>query len=394
MKNFLIIFGFLLIFTPLYAQETEEEYEVIRKDLDRINKEIEILEKKIEDEQRREKQKDRSINDLGIDIYRRQVKINRLKRAERKTQQSINYIKKEISKYEEEIKYMRELLRKRIIHLYKYGKTNEIEAILLSDSFTKVLIRLKYIMFLMDRDKNNIQKIREDIKELNNKNEILLRDLESRRELIAKRERENKLLAIKQEGLRKEKEKIKNNKELYSTELKKKEASQRRLLNMFSNLGKAGPEVPILPPSKGAAFATLKGRLIWPVRGKIISHYGVSYNKELRTRKNNLGIDIQSPFGSDVYCVGYGMVREPLWLPGYGPILIIEHDDGYITSYAHLAEILVELNEIVTAGHVIGKVGDVESFEGPKLNFQLWRGGTNLNPEMWLDKRRVAAAVD
>ncbi|MFC1563035.1 murein hydrolase activator EnvC family protein, partial [candidate division KSB1 bacterium] len=193
----------------------------------------------------------------------------------------------------------------------------------------------------------------------------------------------------KRKNLQRRKEGIKNNRELHLAELSKKEASQRRLLNIFTNLGKSRPEAPILPPTKGASFAALKGMLIWPARGTIISHYGVAYNKALRTRKNNLGIDIKASFGSDVYSVAYGIVRMPQWLPGYGPILIIEHDDGYITSYAHLSEILVEIGQIISAGQVIAKVGEAESFEGPKLNFQLWQGGTNLNPEMWLSKGRI-----
>ena len=398
MKNLIIIIETLLIFySSSFAQVESEDIEIIRKDLSKITKDIEILEKKIETEQRKEKQTERSINNLGKEIYLRQIKINKLYKAERQRQKSINIIKNEISEFKKEIKYLRNLLKKRIVHLYKYGRSNEIEAILeavfKSSSFTDVMIRLKYFILFVDRDKKNIQKIKENIEELNNKNNILLKELDNQKIIISKVRKEKNLLTGKRKNLKKRKENIKNSKKTYLVELRKKEDSQRRLLNLFTNLGKIQPEVPMLPLTKGADFASLKRKMMWPVRGTILSHYGRDYNKELKTWKNNYGIDIKAPIGNNVYCVGYGRVFDVMWLPGYGTILIIEHDNGYVTSYAHLLEIVVDLKQIVAEGQVIAKVGEDGSFEGPKLNFQLWRRGTSLNPELWLSKGRISALI-
>jgi len=388
-----IIIVFFLLFSFLYAQNKKEDIETVRRDLDKVTEEIRDLEKKIGEEQKREKLTERSINNLSKEIYLRQTMINRFSKAEKQVEKSINYTKNEISERENEIEYLRDLLKKRVVHLYKYGRTNEVEAILLSDSFSKTLVRLKYIMFLANKDKENIQKIKENIQELNIKNDELLEDLSYQRELTNKKRIEYNQLARRQRDLKKKKEEIKNNREAYLAELKKKESSQRKLLESFAELGRGKREVPLVIPPKGISFSSLMGKMIWPVKGTILSHYGMNYNPELKTRKNNLGIDIKAPYGADVYCVGYGRIREPLWLPGYGTILIIEHDKGYITAYAHISEIIVELDEEVLIGQVIAKVGDVESFEGPKLNFQIWYGGKNLNPERWLSKRIVSAVV-
>ncbi len=398
MKKLLIIIETLLIFSSSsLAQVESENIEVIRKDLDKITKDIEIIEKKIENEQRKEKQTERSINDIGKEIYLRQIKINKLNKAERQTQRSIDIIKNEISGFNKEIKYLRSLLKKRIVHLYKYGRSNEIEAILeavfKSDSFANVMIRLKYFILFVDRDKKYIQKIKKNIEGLNDKNNLLLKDLDSQKTIINTVRKEKNILTGRRNNLRKRKEKIKTDTKSYLAELKKKEDSQRRLLDLFTNLGKTKPEIPMPPLTKGADFAALKGRMMWPVRGTILSHYGKDYNKELKTWKNNYGIDIKAPLGRDVTSVGYGRVFDVMWLPGYGTILIIEHNNGYVTSYAHLLEIVVDLRQIVAAGQIIAKVGEDGSFEGPKLNFQLWRNGTNLNPELWLSKRRISALV-
>ena len=136
----------ILIFSSSsLAQVETENIEVIRKDLDKITKDIEILEKIIEDEQKKEKQTERSINNLGKEIYLRQIKINKLNKAEKQIQRSIDITKNEISEFNKEIKYLRNLLKKRIVHLYKYGRSNEVEAILeavfKSESFANVMIR-------------------------------------------------------------------------------------------------------------------------------------------------------------------------------------------------------------------------------------------------------------
>lgn len=193
--------------------------------------------------------------------------------------------------------------------------------------------------------------------------------------------------------LKQEKDKIKSNREAYIAELKKKEASQKKLLELFTALSKSKPKIPFVIPSTSISFASLKGNMEWPAKGTISSRFGMNYNSELKTWKNNLGIDISAERGSEVYCVSYGRVYDSLWLPGFGPILIIEHDNGYITSYAHLMEILVELGDIVYQGQVIARVGDVGSFEGPKLNFQIWKDGKNLSPEVWLKRRTISAVV-
>ncbi len=388
-----IILVFFLLFSFLYAQDKKEDIETVRRDLDKITKEILDLEKKIGEEEKREKLTERSINNLGKEIYLRQTMISRLSKAEKQVEKSINYTKNEISERENEIEYLRNLLKKRVVHLYKYGRTNEVEAILLSDSFSKAMIRFRYIMFLANKDKENIQKIKENIQELNIKYDELSEDLSYQRELSNKNRIENNQFVRKQRDLKKKKEEIKNNREAYLAELKKMESSQKKLLELFAELGKGKREVPEVIPPKGISFSSLMGKMIWPVKGTILSHYGMNYNPELKTRKNNLGIDIRAPYGADVYCVGYGRVRDPLWLPGFGTILIIEHDKGYITAYAHISEIIVELGEEVFERQVIAKVGDVESFEGPKLNFQIWNGGKNLNPERWLSKRIVSAVV-
>jgi len=393
MRKFIFLIGFFFTSSLIFAQSQNKDVKTVRKDIDKITNEIQILEKKIQEEEKREKLTERSINNIGQEIYLRQVMIGRLTKAENQLEKSTSYTKNEIENREKEVQFLRNVFKKRIIHLYKFGRINEIEALFLSNSFSQALVRLKYFMIFANIDKNNIRKIRENVNELKVKNDGLLEELETQKEIINKKGNEKGILARRYDVLKKEKDKIKSNREAYIAELKKKEASQKKLLELFTALSKSKPKIPFVIPSTSISFASLKGNMEWPAKGIISSRFGMNYNSELKTWKNNLGIDISAERGSEVYCVSYGRVYDSLWLPGFGPILIIEHDNGYITSYAHLMEILVELGDIVYQGQVIARVGDVGSFEGPKLNFQIWKDGKNLSPEVWLKRKTISAVI-
>lgn len=113
------------------------------------------------------------------------------------------------------------------------------------------------------------------------------------------------------------------------------------------------------------------------------------------------GIDISNPVGAEVIAVADGIVEEAGWghrnseetITTYGLVISIRHDVGYqgkklYTLYAHLSEILVEPGQRVTAGQVIGLVGQTGETTGPHLHFEVrlernaWR--SVRNPDLWL----------
>ncbi|MGE5683137.1 MAG: murein hydrolase activator EnvC family protein, partial [Bacillota bacterium] len=88
---------------------------------------------------------------------------------------------------------------------------------------------------------------------------------------------------------------------------------------------------------------------------------------------------------SGVKAVLDGIVSTVNWVPGYGSVLIVTHKNNVRTVYGHLGEIFVNEGSRVTAGSVIGKVG--ESLDGNILHFEVWNERSNQNPEAWLSKK-------
>ena len=83
------------------------------------------------------------------------------------------------------------------------------------------------------------------------------------------------------------------------------------------------------PPKKKVKIVQQKGRFSWPIKGRVVSYYGV------RKGKKYDGINIHAPLGSPVKAADSGKIVFSNKLSGYGNIVIIQHKDKYTTVYAH-----------------------------------------------------------
>jgi septal ring factor EnvC (AmiA/AmiB activator) len=100
----------------------------------------------------------------------------------------------------------------------------------------------------------------------------------------------------------------------------------------------------------------MKGRLLLPVRGTLEKKYGPYVDQKLNVSLYHKGIDIRAPEGAAVSSVFDGKVVYADWFSGYGKVVILDHDGGYFTLYAHLREATVSINQEVTIGDEIGTV--------------------------------------
>ena len=126
-----------------------------------------------------------------------------------------------------------------------------------------------------------------------------------------------------------------------------------------------------MPPAASA--------LSWPVRGPILSGFGA-----VRGRRHHEGIDIKAPRGTLIRAAAAGRVIESRRMRGYGNVVSIQHDDGVITVYAHMAEVWVRAGTWVTRGQPIATVGATGNATTPHLHFEVRRDGRARNPFAWM----------
>lgn len=133
-------------------------------------------------------------------------------------------------------------------------------------------------------------------------------------------------------------------------------------------------------PQRGA-FS--RNSLPWPTSSRAVAQgYGMYRNPQTGTTLENPGIDIRSSRGSGVNAVAQGRVSTVTWLPGYGSLVIVDHQNGFRTVYANLASVRVASGSAVQAGSGIGTCGT--SMDGEVVHFEVWNGSARLNPLSYL----------
>jgi murein DD-endopeptidase MepM/ murein hydrolase activator NlpD len=119
----------------------------------------------------------------------------------------------------------------------------------------------------------------------------------------------------------------------------------------------------------------------WPVKGKIISAYGPK-----SAGGRNEGINIAVPEGTSVRAAESGVVAYAgSELKGYGNLVLIRHEGGWVTAYAHAKELFVKRGDTVKRGDVIAKAGDTGSVSSPQLHFEIRKGATAMDPMRFLN---------
>jgi murein DD-endopeptidase MepM/ murein hydrolase activator NlpD len=123
------------------------------------------------------------------------------------------------------------------------------------------------------------------------------------------------------------------------------------------------------------------GKFIWPVPPNHgISEWGWWDGGYAR----HSGIDFGAPYGTPIFAGAGGTVSYSGWLTGYGNTIIIDHDNGYRTLYAHASVLNARVGDVVLQGETVAFVGATGRADGNHLHFEVRVGGQILNPKGYL----------
>ena len=283
-------------------------------------------------------------------------------------------------------------LRQRLRAIYKYGPARDLEVLLSRQSFAQLLARWDFLLMVAEQDRQ----LMEDVRQRKQVVEALESKLQGHLSQIERTTRqttgENDRLARLRVQRQTQVQTIQTQRQAYEAAAAELEHSARALQRLLVQLEQNRKAEANRNRAEGRAaqpysgdFAKGQGSLDWPVRGQMVGHFGPETHPRFGTTINNNGVDIAAQIGTPVRAVAKGRVEYTSEdYASYGPIVILNHGDGYFTLYAHLSEILVNVGQEITPGQIVGRVGDTGSLKGPILHFEVRKGGTALNPEDWL----------
>ena len=292
-------------------------------------------------------------------------------------ERDIRQLKKALAEAELRSKQTQALMINRLTAMYKFGyeggQLSYLKLLLGADNISGLINRYKYMSAIAGGDRKLLEKA------IAEKAEIRLRkkQVEARRNRIldykAGAERTRKEILNKRRLRQNTLAKLRRSKEDLTRTLNELEKSVEELEDLIAQLQVKSGEVLY---SDDSDLEGLRGKLSWPVSGKIVKNSVPSMK----------GVTIQARYGADIRCVASGIVEYARWFDGvgFGQMVIVDHGSGYRTLYAHASELLVEEGQKVKKGQTIAKVGDTGSLGGPILYFEIWKGTKAMRTRQWL----------
>ncbi len=364
---------------PIYAEDFKEksaELNSVRNEIEDIKSSIENARLETDILQTELKENETSIGNIALHIReiekQLQQKINRL-----------NDLNNKKSLHEKILTEQKRTLAKQIRAAYMISSNDYMKLLLNYEDLAMLGRALAYYNYhnktkvqKINLINTEIEKITQIEKNIKHENDILLTlkkyQLEKNREIsYSKKERENilaKLLneldkqGLKLQALQHQEQETKN---LLQKIISEQTEENRTSMALFENI----------PP-----FNTLKGKLNWPTKGKLLTRFG---NRKQGGKLKWQGVIINAEIGVDVQAVSGGQVVFADWFRNLGLLIIIDHGDGYMSLYGYNQSLLKKTGDWVLPNEIISFAGNSGGQLRSGIYFEIRNNGSPVNPEKW-----------
>lgn len=237
----------------------------------------------------------------------------------------------------------------------------------------------------LEQQKTQLQQQRDQLAELRQQRRQLVAELDkkqqgSQQQLSSRKQEQKKLndllAAIEQKLARQaEQERLRRERERQLALQK----NQDRIRQQQAPV-RGGQQVSSQFSHPGGNFAQARGKLPWPVNGRLLAGFGSPRND---TRSKWDGVLIQATEGHQVRVIHPGRVVFADWLRGSGLLVIVDHNDGYLSLYGHNQSLLVDAGDYLKAGQPIATVGNTGGQSQSALYFAIRKQGQATDPGQW-----------
>ena len=305
----------------------------------------------------------------------------------------INSTRKEISKSKDELKKLRrtrkqhqkklvqesDILAQQIYAAYTLGKQEKIKLLFSQKDPSTLQRNLVFYQYFSEARVNLINDVQHSITTILSTESQISQTSQTL-------EKSYQLLKNQKSELGKDSAKRKTIISSLSEQLKKQgghlgqlqdEASQ--LQNLIDSIEEILIDIPE-PELNRQAFAALRGKLAWPVKGKLKRLFG---RRKPQSDLRWQGIMIEAPSGRHIRAVSHGRVAFADWLRGLGNLIIIDHGNSYLSLYGHNESLYKTAGEWVEPGDIISSVGNSGGQSKSGLYFEIRKRGKPQNPTKW-----------
>jgi septal ring factor EnvC (AmiA/AmiB activator) len=312
-------------------------------------------------------------------ITEKRTRLDALRASAQAVERRRSELRAQAARGEEDLRAERAALAAQVRAAYMIGRQEELKLLLRQDSPTVFGRTLTYYGYFAQQRTDKIQQIEDDqarlqqwvaqVEEQTQQLKILQDD--AARELAglehARIERSDAVAAL-------DKKVADGNQQLAN--LKREEQAVESLV---ADLARVMQDFPV---DANQSFDHMRGKLPWPVVGKVSAHYQAPRDSGASGIRWN-GVMIDTTRGTKVRAAYFGRVIYADWLQGLGLLLIIGHSGGYMTLYGHAEVLYKSVGDWVAPGDVVAGMSDAEG-SIPALYFEIREGRKTVDPKVWL----------
>jgi septal ring factor EnvC (AmiA/AmiB activator) len=361
------------------------ELEEIKREIEQNRQEIEKLEDKEADLATRLQKIEDNITMVG-------TYIRKLNDQEKALEKDMDSIKTNLGRTTTSLAKRKAMLRKRIRRIYIQGRYDPLDVVFSAQSFSDFIRRYTFFKYLADNDQQLISSVFNEQRSIERSKKTLEDRIADIQAVMAEKSSEQKKLSDQRKTREKILQQVKGRKDTYlklAEDLEKRKEEINKIIEALEEARRKSLETTRRDRlADFGDFGKLKGRLPWPVQGKVIRKFGKNMHPVYHTITINNGIDVEVQPGVAIQAVASGEVLYTGSMSSFGNFVIIGHSSGFYTLYANLSFIGVKKGDKVEAGGSLGLSGDTGSLEGAKLHFEIRQQRQIFNPSDWLAKRK------
>jgi murein hydrolase activator len=268
-------------------------------------------------------------------------------------------------------------VRKRLAALYKGGEAGTLRVLFGGeppaaaaenfDYFGRMIRRDRLLMEEYRRELAALQLVLDELAGLHRQQQKAMEMLRADRQSLARLQKERETVLVRLRG----------DQVAIGKALQEWREQANRLTSLIKKLESQGPR----EYTQKGIFTSQKGRLPWPVTGRVRVGFGPTRDSQLGTMRESHGIEVAATGANPhpVTAVWGGRVVFADAFRGFGAMIILDHGEGYFSLYAQLAELKRKVGEQVAQGDLLAHVGDTGG-----IYFEVRKGGAPLDPLMWL----------
>lgn len=350
-----------------------------KRELEKLRKRMAELRQNLDQKQQEKNSATKFLKEIEVRIGERAYILRKINRHLRKQKRELTKLKKQQRLTRNKLASQRNILSQQIRAAYMIGQQEYLKLLLNQENPAAIGRTLTYYDYFHKARSHHIDKATVTIKKLDNLTKLVkikTNELKSSRkqQLVEKQKLEDDFIDRSKIVKAMDKEISKQ-----GSRLKKLAADEKLLQQLLKEIHKIMPSM-LTEIDKRETFSKRRGRLKWPVRGRVKRLFGKP--RQAANIKWN-GVLIPSAEGKEVKAISHGRVAYADWLRGYGMLVIIDHGDGYMTLYGYNQALYKETGDWVEEGEVIATVGRSGGQDKSGLYFEVRVKGQPRNPVKW-----------